>query len=120
MKVQWKGKQYPDVEPNAGEIRQAERLVGEDLDSWSRLTASMVAIFVAVRRVDADAITWDELEALPVDKLLDCYVDEPKRAGRAPLDRKPKAASRPSSGRGTRRAAAGSSTSGSTSTGATS
>ena len=123
MKILWKGKEYPEItEIPGGVVAKIEREIECDIDGWRRMDGMLAFIFASVWVVDRDAIAWRELEMLGVEAINACYLEEPGDKHKAPLDHKPpvkKAAARKSAPRkrpSTRRAAADSSTSESTST----
>jgi hypothetical protein len=71
-----------------GEAMLIEREVGIDAEHWSRLVQMAAELFLTVRREDAEAISWADIEALTTDDMQACFaVEEPRKA---PSDRKPR------------------------------
>lgn len=64
----WKGVHYPSIEDMTfGEIRSAEKFFGEpghprNLGKFTETEQAMMGVYVAVKRVDVKAISWEELE----------------------------------------------------------
>jgi hypothetical protein len=122
VKFRWNGKLYDQAAKlKLGDITVVERATGLDSDDWSRTLAAMAAVFASVRRVDPDAITWEQLEDLDADALDDLIVEEEPKPKAAevkgdPLgDGSPGTSGSPGGPRG-RRAAAGRTKSGAGST----
>jgi hypothetical protein len=68
VKFIWNGREFPaDGKTMFEEIDFVERKTGQPMDEWSKTTTVRASIFWAVRRVDPELLSWEELGRLGPD-----------------------------------------------------
>lgn len=75
--VKWQGVDYGEAVTSlkTGEIIAIERSLGIPMQDWSGVIGAMAMLYATVRRKNADAITWAQIEDLDVDELDDIIID---------------------------------------------